>query len=353
MSDSISAKAIQTRDSLADEGRAFRSTLVKWFAKNAIDYAWRRTHDPYAILVSELMLQQTQIATVLERDFYGRWMKRFPDTETLAQADENEVLKYWEGLGYYSRAHNLQAAAKVIEGERSGVFPATAEEIQKLPGVGPYTAGAVASFAYDHPAAIVDGNVARVLARVFDFRDVVDSSSGSKLIWDFARQLMPKRSNAKSREYNSALMELGQTICRRGSPLCGGCPIARFCATREPESLPIKKPRQKTLLVEEDVLFCMDKGSVLLEQENGSRRKGLWKLPALNAEESSNRPCDKEQVLVTLKYSITKYRVTLYVHRVPGGLSEISEQGRKWFALAELDDITLGAPYRRALALLL
>ncbi len=346
-------KANQTRDSLADGGRGFRKSLIDWFASNARDYPWRRTHNPYAILVSELMLQQTQIATVLERSFYDRWMKRFPDTKSLAGADENEVLKHWEGLGYYSRARNLHATARIIENDLNGQFPCQAEEIHKLPGVGPYTAGAVASFAFDQAAAIVDGNVARVLSRVFDLREAVDSSTGNRLLWDLARQLMPKRKNAKSREYNSALMELGQTICKRSSPLCATCPVARFCATRDPESLPVKKPRQKTLLLEEDVLFCVHKNSILLEQEKGSRRKGLWKLPALNAEESASRPTQKEKVMLSLKYSITKYRVTLYVHQLQGKASDVSEQGRQWFALAELDQLTLGAPYRRVLENLL
>lgn len=342
-------KTKQTRDPLSGGGGAFRSNLVKWFESNAKDYAWRRTTDPYAILVSELMLQQTQITTVLERGFYDRWMQRFPDVTTLADAGEEEVLKHWEGLGYYSRARNLHAAARIIKSDLGGQFPPNASEIEKLPGVGPYTAGAVASFAFDEAAAIVDGNVARVLARVFDLHEAVDGSAGSKLIWDLARQLMPKRKKAKAREYNSALMELGQTICQRTSPLCHSCPVAIFCATRDPEVLPIKKPRQKTVLLEEDVLFCLHNDSILLEQEKGSRRKGLWKLPGLNPGEVARRPSKHEEILLTLKYSITKYRVTLYVHQVQGKSSEVSDAGRQWVAVEQLDDLTLGAPYRRAL----
>ncbi|MFK5921478.1 MAG: A/G-specific adenine glycosylase [Verrucomicrobiota bacterium] len=346
-------KAKQSRDSLADGGRAFRKSLLNWFAINAKKYPWRATRDPYAILVSELMLQQTQVATVLDRGFYDRWMKRFPDTQTLACAPPQEVLKLWEGLGYYSRARNLQAAARLIETELKGEFPDSVSEIKKLPGVGPYTAGAVASFAFDHPAAIVDGNVARVLARIFDFDQAVDSSGGSKTIWDLAGQLMPRRKNAKSREYNSALMELGQTLCKRAAPLCDRCPVARFCVTRDPESLPVKKPRQKTVLLEEDVLFARRKDAILLELESGSRRKGMWKLPALSRAETNERPPDQERILLILKYSITKYRVTLYVHQVKGSLADVSEQGRQWVDLTELETLTLGAPYRRVLEKLL
>lgn len=345
MSNPMTAKPPQTHDSLYGGGNAFRNALIAWFEDNAKDYPWRRTQDPYAILVSELMLQQTQIATVVERGFYDRWMKRFPDTRSLAIADETEVVKYWEGLGYYSRARNLHAAARIIENDLSGHFPINAKEIEKLPGVGPYTAGAVASFAYDEAAAIVDGNVSRVLARVFDLREAIDSNAGNKRVWELARLLMPTRKNEKSREYNSALMELGQSTCRPSLPNCDSCPIARFCETLDPASLPVKKPRQKSIKIEEHVIFCIDNNCVLLEQEKGTRRKGLWKLPEMNQNESSARKSNLADPILTLKYSITKYRVSLNVHTARGREST----SRKWIPLDRLDEITLGAPYRRAL----
>ncbi len=342
-------KPHQTHDSLTDGGQAFRRHLVDWFEVNAKDYAWRRTQDPYSILVSELMLQQTQIATVLERGYYDRWMQRFPSAKALALADEAEVLKQWEGLGYYSRARNLQAAAKIIITDLKGKFPSKAADIESLPGVGPYTAGAVASFAFDLPAAIVDGNVARVLARIFDLREAVNSGPGNKLLWELARQLMPKRKNAKSREYNSALMELGQRICKRATPLCDKCPVAHFCATQDPASLPVKKQGPKTELIEEHVLFCVRKNSVLLEQEKGSRRKGLWKLPELQSEPLGDDTTHTLEPVLTLKYSITKYRVTMKVYQT----RESKTSKGKWVTFEELDDFTLGAPYRRALGKLL
>ncbi|NOY00150.1 MAG: A/G-specific adenine glycosylase [Verrucomicrobia bacterium] len=342
-------KPHQTHDSLSNGGQAFRRSLINWFEDNAKDYAWRRTQDPYAILVSELMLQQTQIATVLEHGYYDRWMQRFPNAKALALADETEVLKHWEGLGYYSRARNLQSAAKIISTDLSGNFPTTAVEIERLPGVGPYTAGAVASFAFDLPAAIVDGNVARVLARIFDLREAVDSGPGNKLLWELARQLMPKRKNAKSREYNSALMELGQRICKRASPLCGKCPVAHYCATRDPVNLPVKKQRAKTELIEEHVMFCVRKNAVLLEQEQGSRRKGLWKLPELQKKNSGEKQTHTDKPILTLKYSITKYRVTMKVYQARASKAS---KGR-WVTFEELDDLTLGAPYRRALGKLI
>lgn len=340
-----------TQNPLAKGGRAFRARLRGWFTAEGRDYPWRRTRDPYAILVSELMLQQTQIASVLEGGFYDRWMQRFPDTKTLAVAKEADVLKCWEGLGYYSRARNLQAAAKVIEVDLEGRFPDSAAAMElHLPGVGPYTAGAVASFAFDAPAAIVDGNVARVLTRIFDLHHMVDSGVGLKRIWSLARQLMPKRRNAGSREYNSALMELGQRICKRHSPLCGSCPVARFCSTRVPERLPKKKQRQKTVPTEEHVFFCLRDNCVLLEQERGTRRKGLWKLPGLGGENTIGKENRLGDPILSLKYSITKYRVRMSVyHEGPAVESSV----RQWIPLDELDKIALGAPYRKALGQLL
>lgn len=346
-------KIAHQHDALADTGGSFRISLIQWFMKNAKSYPWRDTRDPYAILVSELMLQQTQVATVLERGYYQRWMQRFPDTRTLAAADESEVLKHWEGLGYYSRARRLHQCAQDIEKQSAGHFPEDLVSIQLLPGVGSYTAGAVASFAFDLPAPIVDGNVARVLSRVFDYREAVDSTAGTKAIWNLAEQLMPNRKNARSREYNSALMELGQTLCSRSKPLCEDCPISAYCVTRDPKSLPIKKARQKTVVIEEDVLFAKHKNRILLEQESGSRRKGLWKLPALQSKGNSRSPQQKGQILLSMKYSITKYRVTLYVHRVKNSASLNADQYHKWFTIEELDQLTLGAPYRRALEKLL
>ncbi len=341
-------KAKHVTSPLADKGRSFRNSLVSWFAAEGRDYPWRNTRDPYAILVSELMLQQTRIPTVLEGGFYDRWMRRFPDTKSLAAAGEAEVLKHWEGLGYYSRARNLHAAAQVIEVDLGGRFPATAGEMELLlPGVGAYTAGAVASFAFDAPAAIVDGNVARVLARVFDLHIEVDSGAGAKQMWSLARELMPGRGNAKSREYNSALMELGQRICKRSSPLCGACPVAGFCRAPVPELLPKKKQRQKTVVTEEHVFFCLRDNCVLLEQERGTRRKGLWKLPGFA---EGHSPREVGEPILNLKYSITKYRVHLSVYRAAATPGTTVGQ---WIPLDELDKIALGAPYRKALGKLL
>ena len=191
--------------------QAIAVALERWFTANARDYPWRRTHDPYAILVSEVMLQQTQIPTVLDRGYYSRWMERFPDFASLAAADETEVLSAWEGLGYYRRARNLQKLAKVVTTEHDGTFPRDVTAIRALPGIGPYTAGAIASFAFDEAEPIVDGNVARVLSRVFNDSTPIDSTAGQKALWSRAGSLV--KTAGSPRVLNSALMELGQ---RRG-----------------------------------------------------------------------------------------------------------------------------------------
>ncbi len=171
------------------------------------------------------MLQQTQVATVL--DYYRRWLERFPDPRTLADAPEAEVLRAWEGLGYYARARNLHKAARIIRDERGGVFPQTLEEVASLPGVGRYTAGAVMSFAYDIAAPIVDANIARVLARITNLRIPIDTTTGARALWAAAETLLPSEN---ARLYNSAIMELGATLCRAGQPRCLVCPVLRFCA---------------------------------------------------------------------------------------------------------------------------
>ncbi|MEZ5325280.1 MAG: A/G-specific adenine glycosylase [Verrucomicrobiales bacterium] len=333
------SKPAQTR-TLPKAKRAFQNAIIAWFSEHAEDYPWRRTHDPYAVLVSELMLQQTQVATVLGRRYFERWLEQFPDVNALADASEDEVLKAWEGLGYYRRARNLQKAARVVVDQFDGRFPEKLADILALPGVGRYTAGAIVSFAFDQSAAIVDANVARVLARLFDYEGAVDLPAGQQQVWAWAEELVP---GDGVRVYNSGLMELGQKICTVRQPNCRECPVSAFCATRVPEQLPVKKPRTSTVFVDEHVVFSRDEdGGILLEQETGKRREGLWKLP-----EASDPPTGK--IVLKMQYSITHYRVTLIVHEV---CDAKSRSGRR-FSAAALEAIAMPSPYRKALVALL
>lgn len=326
---------------------AFREALAAWFAANGRDYPWRRTREPYAILVSEVMLQQTQIATVLGRGFYTRFLESFPDVETLAAAEDEPLLKAWEGLGYYRRARMLRETARAVILRHGGKFPSDLPSLMELPGVGRYTAGALRAFAFDAPAAVVDGNVARVLSRVMDFSAPVDDTAGHKQMWEWAEALADPQ---RPRIYNSALMELGQKICRPGLPACLSCPVARFCKTRAPESLPVKRQKTTITRVDEHALWLRDQnGRLLLHRESGKRREGLWKLPTRPAAELSSLP-----VLTEHLYTITRYRVTLRVHDGAGFPRDLpTEPGEVWHEAADVPALAMPSPFRRVIERLL
>ncbi|HEV7866604.1 MAG TPA: A/G-specific adenine glycosylase [Chthoniobacteraceae bacterium] len=316
-----------------------RTRLAAWFAAHGRDLPWRRTHDPYAIMVSEFMLQQTQVATVIP--FYERWLARFPDFATLAAATEAEVLGVWQGLGYYSRARNLHLAAQCVVAEHGGTLPADPAVIGKLPGVGRYTAGAIASFAFDQPTAAIDANIARVIARLLDLHEPIDSRSGSAILWAAAHDLLP---TSGGRLHTSALMELGALICTPAKPKCLLCPGREQCRAPDPDSLPVKRARQKTVAMREDCAWITSGRRVLLEQQTGARWRGLWKLPPLT------RPANGDTPLTFLTYPFTHHRVALSVFpaRPPAPLAA----HQQWFLLAELSNVALTAPHRRAISAL-
>jgi A/G-specific adenine glycosylase len=207
----------------------FKRRLLAWYRAQARDLPWRRTRDPYRIVVSEFMLQQTQVSRVL--DFYPRFLSRFPTIDALARARPNAVREAWDGLGYYRRAENLQRLARTVVNDYAGIVPDDPETLETLPGVGRYTAGAVASFAYERPAPAVDTNVARVLARVFRVR-LPKGAKRDRRLWTLAEQLVPKRGKA-AWDFNQALMDLGATVCVARKPRCHSCPVTTACMTVE------------------------------------------------------------------------------------------------------------------------
>ena len=322
----------------------FRAALLTWFRAEGRDYPWRQTEDPYAILVSEMMLQQTQIATVLGRGYYQRWMDTFPDVATLAAAAEPDILRVWEGLGYYSRARNLQKAARAVLADHSSEFPRSVAGLLSLPGIGRYTAGAVASFAWNLPAPLVDGNVARVFTRLFACDDPIDRPAMQQQLWAWAEALL---SREEPRHYNSALMELGQRICTPRSPACLICPVQSCCASAGPAaaSRPNKSPARAIVAVIEHALFARRDGKVLLHQESGKRRQGLWKLPERSPAETADLP-----EILTATYAITHHRVALHIHAAPGATAQT---GESWHPLADLPALPMPGPYRKALNQLL
>lgn len=325
----------------------FRDALTGWFRAEGRDYPWRKTRDPYAILVSESMLQQTRIATVLQRGYYSRWMETFPDWGTLACADEAQVLKLWEGLGYYNRARNLQKAAQIVHERFADNLPDDLETVLSLPGVGRYTAGAIMSFAFDQPIPIVDGNVFRVLSRLSAWRDPVDTPPAIRHFWELAETLTCL---TEPRLYNSAIMELGQRVCTLASPDCPNCPVKKWCDAQKqgliPE-IPRKKIAPPPTRIDERVAFVLKNGKILLCPENGNRRKGLWRMPSISEAESADLP-----ELCCFEYSITRYRVTLTVFQPSAGciVDLAANSGAKWFPFGAYADLpALGSPYRKAL----
>src|SRR4029077_16281165 len=241
----------------------FRRSLLRWFRRHGRNLPWRKIRDPYAILVSEFMLQQTQVATVIP--YYNKWLRRFPDFASVSCASQNDVLHAWQGLGYYNRARNLRDAASIVQDRHRGTLPGDVAAIRKLPGVGRYIANAVATFAFNQPVPIVEANSSRVLARLLDMRASVDSAIGREKLWAFASQLVPKRNAAR---FNSALIDLGALVCLPDKPKCNVCPVKKFCRAKNPESLPIKKsiPRTKRLI--ERHALVVSNGRVLLEQSS-------------------------------------------------------------------------------------
>lgn len=330
-------RSIESKDALA-EPRQFRRRLQRWFARQARDLPWRRTRDPYAILVSEFMLQQTQVATVIP--YYERWLARFPDFATLAAGTESEVLHAWQGLGYYARARHLHAAAQLVTRQHRGRLPADLEKIARLPGVGRYTAGAIASFAFDLPAPIVDANIARVLARLTNYQEPIDCAAGQTHLWTTASALTPPRG---ARAYNSAVMELGALVCLPRQPRCGECPVRAFCRAENPAALPRKKKRPALIHLTEPHAFTRARNRVLLEQSR-VRWRGMWILPRLAL-------APRQTPLLQLDFPFTHHRVTLAVFFRPRPVAPNEHQ--QWFALDALDRLPVPTPHRRVLAQLL
>lgn len=299
--------------------RAFHRDLLRWYRRNRRDLPWRSRkagRDPYRIWVSEIMLQQTRVEVV--RDYYRRWLRAFPTIESLARAPYSRVLKLWEGLGYYTRANNLHRAAKRLRTAGRAV-PTGAEELRKLPGIGRYTAGAIASIAFGERVPVVDGNVARVFARVFGVEDKH---------WAIAEQLLPTENCG---DFNQALMELGALVCLPAKPRCEQCPLRTACATRG-DSFPVRKPRRMRR-VTQDVLFVRRNGAILLRQRpRTGLLAGMWELPAGKS----------SRLLLTLRHTITNHRITL---RVFAG----EAAGGRWFSRRQLGRIAMPAAQRRAL----
>lgn len=348
------------------EARALRAVLADWFDENARDLPWRRTRDPYGIWISEAMLQQTRVEVVL--DYWPRFLEAFPTIQALSVADEERVLEVWSGLGYYRRARALQEAAREMVVDHGAAFPRTRAEALALPGVGPYTAGAVLSIAYGLPEPLVDGNVERVFARLFALDGARGSGGLQRATWAAARALSDETGDGVAPGvWNQALMELGALVCTPRSPRCGVCPARGACEARRlgvAEDLPRAKPRRSRVDVELEVYVVRDADRVLLTRRpDDGRMAGMWEFPTVETTGSGLFPravegwlgarFEPEHDLFALSHGITHHRIRARVRAASAGrLARLDrpEQGRAVVTLAQADGLALTGMARKVLA---
>jgi A/G-specific adenine glycosylase len=332
--------------------------LKRWYAVHRRDLPWRPPMgtcapvDPYAVLVSEFMLQQTQVATV--SGYFLRFMKSFPTLSALAAASEQDVLRHWQGLGYYSRARNLLAAAKRIEADFAGQIPRGADELSALPGIGRYTAGAISSIAFGRRTAILDGNVARVLCRLKKIQSDPRQPETIKLLWHLAEEILPRRDCG---QFNSALMELGATICTPRRPRCPICPVRSFCqafAAGLQETIPAPRKSRPTPIHARWTLCIRRHNRWLMERRpSAGRWAGLWQFPTVEAGRipptsaaiaaQIGIPIGPLRQLGQIRHALT-HRRYIFTAFIAIALSASRSQNRKWIRLEDLDDIPLSRP---------
>lgn len=324
----------------------FQAALLGWYRVHARSLPWREQPSLYKTVVSEFMLQQTQVKTVLP--YFARWLDALPDFRALAAADESRVLKLWEGLGYYSRARNLHRLAQAVAALPAP--PRTPEAWRELPGVGPYTAAAITSIAFGAPAACVDGNVVRILARLTaDATAFRDSATASKAFAPLADALVPA---AHPGDHNQAMMELGATVCFRQKPLCLTCPVRPHCAAArrgDPESYPRLAPK---VMEQRAVVraWCVRGGALLLHHAPAGARRfaNVHELPTAEQAGLNDAAVTRGERLATKRRGITRFQITESIHVAPPPPAHLPlPPDLVWVPLAELDDLTLSGPHRR------
>jgi A/G-specific adenine glycosylase len=367
------------RGLLARAAHPWRSALAKrllaWFKRSARDLPWRRTSDLYAIWISEIMLQQTQVATVIP--YWERFLDRFPDIPKLAAANEHEVLRLWEGLGYYRRARQLHSAARQIVERHAGRFPTTFEAVRALPGIGRYTAGAILSIGLDQRLPILEANTTRVLSRLTAYRGDTASASGQKHLWSVAESILPAR---QCGALNQALMELGSEICTPQSPACDACPVAALCEAQKQKlvaRIPSRAKPTKYEAVTEMAVVIRSGGRVVLRRcQAGERWAGLWDFPrfALAAHHVHNgiqsQLAERMRALtglsvtlgkhlLTLKHGVTRFRITLHCYeaalvrlarRQP--IAKVRSKAVQWVSIDSLPEYPLSVTGRKICQLL-
>ena len=329
-----------------------QTRLLNWYHKNKRILPWRDHPDAYAVWVSEIMLQQTRVEAVIP--YFEKWMRLFPTVHALANATEQDVLNAWEGLGYYSRARNLHKAAKVVAQEYHGELPSYLTELVKLPGIGRYTAGAVASIAFGMDEPALDGNLKRVYARLFDIEEPVDSPEGERLLWKIARQNLPM---GKAGDFNQALMDLGATICIPKTPRCLLCPLMELCQARAngtQELRPVKKPKKSVPHYVHAAGVILKDGKVLLAQRPArGLLGGMWEFPNGRVEEDPSGELEKalgagyslkvqrKEALGVVQHAYTHFKVTVHAFRCEFS-SILKKDALKWVPVNQLEEYPMG-----------
>jgi A/G-specific adenine glycosylase len=341
----------------------FTHLLLEWHSRHGRhDLPWQVDPTPYRVLVSEIMLQQTQVATVIP--YYANWMNAFPSLETLANASDDRVMALWQGLGYYSRARNLQKAAHHIVETCGGTFPHSLEELQQIPGVGRYTAGAIAAFAYNEFGPIVDGNVKRLFCRLFGIEGQITSTPVNRLLWELAHRYTPAHDN---RAFAQGLLDMGATLCTPKSPSCNQCPFETRCVARQTDRvLELPTPKPKKLIPTRSGRFLWQErdGQLLLEKRpDDGIWGGLWCLPELAVPEepelaatiASTEPSPSVDARLsadarlkgTFDHTFSHYKLKAEVWQLQAQEPAASYQA--WFSIDELQTVGLPAPIRKFL----
>ncbi len=342
----------------------YSARLLAWYDSQGRDLPWRHSRDPYRIWLSEIMLQQTTVAAVI--DYYQRFLSNFSSVEQLAAAPLEAVIDLWAGLGYYSRARNLHAAAKMVVEDFDGVFPADPKELESLPGVGRSTAGAIAALAFDKRAAILDGNVRRVLCRLFAWQEPARTSRAEKQLWLWAEALTPE---LRVHDYTQAIMDFGATLCTPRRPQCDQCPVAMLCQARKlgiENDLPVKQPTKKTPTRREVVLLLEHSGRIL------SRRRlaegflgGLWEFPSLSLSEGENPEekitilqqdfavAGKAHYLGQIRHVYSHFRLESLIFHLQTDNCTVSEGDGSWLSQQELQGLALHGAHKKVLEILL
>lgn len=347
-----------------------RRRLLAWYDKHQRSMPWRaikgQTPNPYHVLVSEAMLQQTQVATVVA--YFDRFVEALPTVGDLANAKEQQVLRLWQGLGYYRRARNLHAAARVIVQDHGGMVPDTVEALLKLPGVGRYTAGAIASIAYNQPAPILDGNVARVFARLFLIEQPIDDAQTRNTLWRLSEDLVPKK---RPGDFNQSVMELGALVCTKANPSCDTCPLSGECDARQSgrvSEVPVPTKRKAPVAVHHHIFAVERNGRFLFQQRPATGLwSNMWQMPTVEdwsakvegktikqwMHDQLSLETTSPMLIDAFKHQTTHRTIRLHIWHMKATSGRLRPGSGKWRRLNQLDDLPLSNPQRQAVQMLI